>query len=251
MAIHTRSHPRTRSPPAEGEKSSTRGASATRGAGRSTARPAILWLGDVGEDSREEIHCVFPGGNYGWPAVEGDLCLATGQCEGKGYQEPVEIQKHPDSLALVAGVVYRGSKIPGLVGSFVYGDQVNGTHWALSADPMTGKLSSKVLNPSGPPYYVTSYGEDTDGEIFLVDYNGAVVTLVPEAAGPADTFPKTLGETGCFDKTDPKKPLSMMIPYGIVAPFWSDGASKDRFFAIPDGATIGIGPDGDLRFAER
>ncbi|MBS2016775.1 MAG: PQQ-dependent sugar dehydrogenase [Deltaproteobacteria bacterium] len=205
-----------------------------------------LWLGDVGEDDYEEIDRIFPGGNYGWPNLEGMLCLTPGNCEGKGFVDPVLVVKHPESLAIVVGPVYRGTKIPGLVGSLLYGDQVNGTQWALSADPATGAPKPIVLNPSGPPSYVTSYGEDTDGEVYMVDYAGLLYTITPAAAAPASPFPDKLSATGCVDPSDPKKPAPGVIPYGVVAPFWSDGADKDRFFALPDGAKITVGADGDL-----
>jgi uncharacterized repeat protein (TIGR03806 family) len=39
-----------------------------------------------------------------------------------------------------------------------------------------------------------------------------------------------------------------MVSYGINAALWSDGADKERYFAIPDGTTIGIGADGDWNF---
>lgn len=205
-----------------------------------------LWLGDVGEDAFEEIDRIAPGGNYGWPLLEGRSCLVPGQCEGKGYQEPVAVHPHPESLAIVVGPVYRGTKIPGLVGSLLYGDQVNGTQWALSANAVTGTLEPRVLNPSGPLAYVTSYGEDVDGEVFMVDYSGHVFTVVPEAGTTASTFPQKLSQTGCVDATDPTRAASGLVPYGVVAPFWSDGADKERFFAIPDGTTIAAAADGDL-----
>lgn len=205
-----------------------------------------LWLGDVGEEEFEEIDRISLGGNYGWPLVEGKKCITAGTCDGKGFIEPVAIHTHPESLAIVAGPVYRGTKIPGLIGSIVYGDQVNGTHWALLADPVTGALTPKVLNPSGPPVYVTSYGEDTDGEVFLTDYLGSIYTLAPESAAPTSTFPEKLSATGCVNPADAKQPVSAMIPYGVVAPFWSDGADKERFFALPDGQTIVATEDGDL-----
>jgi uncharacterized repeat protein (TIGR03806 family) len=205
-----------------------------------------MWLGDVGEDAFEEIDRVAPGGNYGWPLLEGRSCLSPGQCEGKGFVEPVAVHAHPDSLALVVGPVYRGTKIPGLVGSLLHGDQVNGTQWALVANAVTGALEPKVLNPSGPLAYVTSYGEDEDGEIYMVDYSGHVFTVVAEGAAAASPLPQKLSETGCVVPSDPTRPAPGLIPYGVAAPFWSDGADKERFFAIPDGTTLTAAADGDL-----
>ena len=61
-------------------------------------------------------------------------------------------------------------------------------------------------------------------------------------AGAVDTIPTDLADTGCVDPLDPKQPASGLVPYGIQAPFWSDGAVKDRHLAIPDGTTIDVGP---------
>ncbi len=205
-----------------------------------------LWLGDVGEDAFEEIDRIAPGGNYGWPLLEGRSCLKPGECDGKGFVEPVAVIPHPEALALVVGPVYRGTKIPTLVGSLLYGDEVNGTQWALVANPVTGALEPKVLNPSGPLAYVTSYGEDTDGEVFMVDYSGHVFTVVPDATVATNPLPERLSATGCVDGADATRAAAGLIPYGVLAPFWSDGATKERYLAIPDGQSVGVAADGDL-----
>jgi len=81
-----------------------------------------------------------------------------------------------------------------------------------------------------------SYG---DGRIFRVDAG-------PTA--PSDTVPPTLRATGCVDPGDPLRPAEGLIPYAPNAPFWSDGAEKERFLALPDGGRITVGPDGDWTF---
>jgi uncharacterized repeat protein (TIGR03806 family) len=67
---------------------------------------------------------------------------------------------------------------------------------------------------------------------------------VPES-GTAG-LPPTLAETGCFDPVDPTRPLPGLIPYDVKAPLWSDGASKERWLALPDGAQIHVEADGDF-----
>lgn len=68
----------------------------------------------------------------------------------------------------------------------------------------------------------------------------------PEAMG--DSFPKTIRDTGCFEKNDPKKPVAGVIPYDVRAPLWSDGAEKHRWLAVPDGKKIAVKDDGDFDF---
>jgi hypothetical protein len=49
-----------------------------------------------------------------------------------------------------------------------------------------------------------------------------------------------LSATGCVNPTDPTLPAATLIPYGVSSPLWSDAAYKERFFALPDGATIDV-----------
>jgi uncharacterized repeat protein (TIGR03806 family) len=78
-----------------------------------------------------------------------------------------------------------------------------------------------------------------------VQINGVISKLVPSGPPPPDDFPRLLSETGCFDPKDPTRPAAGLIPYEVASPLWSDDADKDRWLAIPDGATIGIDAEGD------
>ena len=60
-----------------------------------------------------------------------------------------------------------------------------------------------------------------------------------------DPVPTLLSQTGCVNPGNPTQPAAGVIPYDINAPFWSDGAVKSRWLAIPDGQTITIGSSGD------
>ncbi len=55
-----------------------------------------------------------------------------------------------------------------------------------------------------------------------------------------DGLPARLSETGCFDPGDATRPLPALLPYTVNAPLWSDGADKDRWLALPDGARIRV-----------
>jgi uncharacterized repeat protein (TIGR03806 family) len=50
----------------------------------------------------------------------------------------------------------------------------------------------------------------------------------------------TLRSTGCVDPADPRRPAASLIPYDVLSPLWSDGADKQRFMALPDGALIHV-----------
>lgn len=214
-----------------------------------------LFVVDVGALDWEEVSRVELGGNYGWPRAEGFHCHDENGCAG--LVEPILAVPNtlsagcPDATtcarALVGGVIYRGSAIPEAHGAYFFGDQSAGHQFVARADPVTGALVRTTLNPAGPPIRVTGYTEDAAGEAYLIDYFGAVFKLVRDGSEPAvSSFPTKLSATGCVDPDDPTKPAAGVIPYAINVPSWSDGADAEHFFAIPDGTTITVLPDGDL-----
>jgi uncharacterized repeat protein (TIGR03806 family) len=139
--------------------------------------------------------------------------------------------------------------LPGLVGKYIFADYVRGQIWALEQGA-DGTYSSVQLNPGGPFNSWTGFGENADHELYVMDSSSRVFLLEPDATAPPPTpFPQKLSDTGCVDKTDPKKPVAAMIPYGVNSPLWSDGAAKDRWFAVPDGTTVTVDPtSGDFDF---
>ena len=49
-----------------------------------------------------------------------------------------------------------------------------------------------------------------------------------------------LSATGCVDPANPHRPAAGLIPYDVASPLWSDGAAKERFLALPEGARIHV-----------
>jgi uncharacterized repeat protein (TIGR03806 family) len=86
---------------------------------------------------------------------------------------------------------------------------------------------------AGPHPYVR-----TEGGPFGIDARPSKQTCAPPAK--YDQPAPTLGATGCVDPKDPKKPAGGLIPYDVNSPLWSDGADKQRFVALPDGALIHV-----------
>src|ERR1700729_2765957 len=60
-------------------------------------------------------------------------------------------------------------------------------------------------------------------------------------------IPRLLSQTGAFSDVRTLTPSEGLIPYELVVPFWSDGAAKSRFIAVPNGK-IGFSPTGEWRF---
>ncbi len=217
-----------------------------------------LWLGDVGDSSYEEVNRVVKGGNYGWPCREGfhDTPYVTNpeKCPSKfGLIDPLVEHPHaptPNSRSVTGGIVYRGTAIPGFQGTYVYADFIRLELRALTFDPVTTEPKSEIINPNGPQAGFSDFAEDLDGEIYaLALFQDTIFKLVSADEGgtpQGPPFPDLLSKTGCVDPADPKKPASGLIPYGVNSPLWSDGAEKERWFALPDGATITVKEDGDL-----
>jgi uncharacterized repeat protein (TIGR03806 family) len=69
---------------------------------------------------------------------------------------------------------------------------------------------------------------------------------MPERAD--GVMPRLLSDTGAFDDTQSLKPNPALIPYDVIVPFWSDGASKDRWISVPNGEKIKFSPTGQWLF---
>ncbi len=204
-----------------------------------------LWVGDVGQDRREEVDLVELGGNYGWNLKEGTQCYAAEDpCDGGGLIDPIVEYPHTQGESITGGFVYHGTEIPAFDGTYFYADYVSGTVWALTYDE-AGEPDPTVVVEAG--FYVSTFGQGEDGELYLVDYlGGGIRKLVATDGEEPAPFPETLAETGCFDADG--TPVEGLIPYTVNAPLWSDGAAKSRWFAIPDGTTIEVDEAGDFDF---
>jgi uncharacterized repeat protein (TIGR03806 family) len=87
---------------------------------------------------------------------------------------------------------------------------------------------------------MASFGVGRDGSFYAVDYDrGEIYQLERQPpAPPLPPFPRRLSETGLFTSVAKHQVAPGVIPYEINAPFWSDGAHKERFFALPDDSKI-------------
>jgi uncharacterized repeat protein (TIGR03806 family) len=210
-----------------------------------------LWVGDVGQDKWEEVDLVRNGGNYGWPIWEGTHCYppSVSTCDDLGFLNPMIDYDPGGSASVIMGPVYRGSAFPTLVGTPLFTDFYHPDLQGLFFDEATGEPEMREVASSTVSF--AALGSDESGEVYGVDYytGGGVYELVPTSkTKKADPFPALLSETGCVDPKDPTVPAAGLIPYAPNAPFWSDGADKLRWFAIPDGTTVAVEKDGDFTF---
>ncbi len=201
-----------------------------------------LWAGDVGQNQWEEVDVVELGGNYGWDCREGMHDFEPGNCAGGGLVEPVAEYDHSLGNSITGGYVYRGNAIPGLTGRYVFGDFGSGRLWALRDNGQGGYELEQLLDTS---FNISSFGEDAAGEIYVLHYGGEILRLEASGNPNADAVPDDLVDTGCVNPANPTEPASGLVPYDINAPFWSDGAQKARWLALPDAGTLTVNADGD------
>jgi len=140
-----------------------------------------LYIGDVGQGSREEIN-VAPasstgGENYGWNNLEGTICYTPG-CTPTGTVLPVLDYTHGIGCSVTGGYVYRGAAIPALVGHYLYADYCSG--WVRSFRYAGGQAVDRQDRPTlSPGEPITSFGEDASGEVYVVTHGGVIYRIVP------------------------------------------------------------------------
>jgi len=138
-----------------------------------------LYIGDVGQGDWEEIDywpVGNPGGaNFGWNFREGAHPFTGSPPVGVDLIDPVVEYDHSLGISVTGGVVYRGAALSGYYGIYFYGDYGSGRVWGLFPD-LDGGWKNQILFESGAN--ITSFGEDEDGEVYLVDHKGFVFKLV-------------------------------------------------------------------------
>ena len=70
--------------------------------------------------------------------------------------------------------------------------------------------------------------------------------LLPDRA--EGILPRRLSQTGAFKDTRRLVPDGALIPYDLNVAFWSDGADKSRWVAVPGGGRIRFAPTGEWAF---
>jgi uncharacterized repeat protein (TIGR03806 family) len=216
-----------------------------------------LWAGEVGESSREEINLIECGNNYGWPFREG--LIAGARIEPSSYlgvlTDPIIDFVRAEAAAIIGGYVYRGSKFPELYGRYLAGDYVTNGIWAITLDENTMMATKEYLTnfPSGN---LATWGQDNSGEVVMGDVASIGPLFTLERIGePVADAPPLLSSLGAFSDLATLAPSPVWVPYTLNQPFWSDGALKSRFIAVPnDGVRnaaseqIGFSPNSDWSF---
>jgi len=211
-----------------------------------------LYIGDVGQDLWEEVDFISaaeraapPAGgfNLGWNVCEGTHDFA-GNCAAHNSKKPVIEYKHDGTggFSITGGYVYRGDRLPGLYGAYLYADYVSQRVWAWNgALPAVPTEIASVPSPS-------SFGEDRDGELYITSLGtGRIYKLVYNTTPPVP-FPSLLSATGLFFDTASLTPAPGLVEYDVNTPLWSDRAVKRRWVALPAGKRAHFKASGSFDF---
>ncbi len=195
-----------------------------------------LWAGDVGQGAREEINRITNGGNYGWSYWEGTLTGPDSTPRPQSdFAGPVLEYPHGGGAwagySVTGGRVYRGDRLPELVGQYLFADYVSGNLWSLDVYD-TGTNWQRVAVDGG----IAGFGEDPrNGDLLLADLGeNRIKRLVRQETGTTNSLPLTLEDTGLFSDPETLNPAAGVLPYEVNVPFWSDYAGKRRWFALPE-----------------
>jgi glucose/arabinose dehydrogenase len=140
----------------------------------------LIYVGDVGHEDFEEINIVSLDGapyNFGWLRMEGSSCFQRG-CDpvAENLTLPVIEYTHAEGCSVTGGFVYHGAAIPELDGHYFYGDWCG--EWIRSFKYANGEVVDHQtrFEEAGQ---INSFGLDSEGELYVLTYEGSVKKIVP------------------------------------------------------------------------
>lgn len=137
-----------------------------------------LWMGDVGQGAIEEVdHVAWPWQgqlNFGWDVYEGRASFESKALGPGRLVQPVAQYSHERGCSITGGYVYRGAAVPAAKGRYFYGDFCSGTIWSLK---LIGGVARQIRVEPFRVASLTSFGEDSAGELYAVSGNGTVYKL--------------------------------------------------------------------------
>ncbi len=142
-----------------------------------------LWIGDVGQNAREEIDFApagVGGQNFGWRCYEGTPTYNTSGClAASNYEKPVFEYANPSiGCSVTGGFVYRGSKYPEIFGLYIFADYCSGRIWQVKRNA-DGTFAGKQLENWADGEFST-FGEDRDGELYVAMHGSGKIMKISE-----------------------------------------------------------------------
>jgi glucose/arabinose dehydrogenase len=146
-----------------------------------------LLCGDVGQGDWEEVDIIENGLNYGWRCLEGfSTYNNNGLCATPPVNEdPVHVYVNDGvfNRAVTGGYVYRGETYGDLDGWYFFADYNSGKIWVLEETaPGSGMWNSTSAELLDNAFAISAFGEDEDGELYVVSYSGGDIYQIESTA---------------------------------------------------------------------
>jgi glucose/arabinose dehydrogenase len=140
-----------------------------------------LTIGDVGQDTEEEIDIVGrgdgSGASFGWSAFEGDRRFNDDQ-DSPDAVPPVLVTQHADgNCSITGGVIVRDPTLTSLYGRYLYADLCVGDLRSFTPSPGEPAKDDTALGEHIDR--IASFGEAADGTVYAVSISGPVYQLSP------------------------------------------------------------------------
>lgn len=152
-----------------------------------------LWIGDVGQNQREEVD-FWPAGdnsgpNFGWRCYEGNIPTPgiNDDCPpASEFAAPVSEHPHSDGwCSVIGGRVYRGTEFPRLFGRYIYTDYCPTPYFSLRPNGAGGWIREQ-LRPNNGGTGTSCIAENSALELFVANVNnGTIKRIVDQCPMPA------------------------------------------------------------------
>ncbi len=218
----------------------------------------VVFIGDVGQNDREELNVLKRGANYQWNLFEGQLQLEPAPADVIGeWTGPLLDFTRDEFRSIIGGYVYRGERFAELRGKYVFGDFSTGGIYALEYEIEAGDVVSqgyeKLLSS---PFLdrvngITSFGVDHRGELYILTLGDeAQIHRLERVVQSTTNLPQKLSDTNVFASTEDFEPGETLLPFRVNSPLWSDGAHKSRWVSLPEAGQVTFSEADSWRFPQ-
>ena len=149
--------------------------------------PDSLFVADVGQGAREEVSIAVAGANLGWPLCEADICQES--LDAANLVLPAIAYDRIDGCAIIGGLT-----VPWLNDGFIFGDLCSRRVWLLerNSPPANAQEATQdspqdwrmreIADLSESAHNIIAFGAATDGSVYVLPRNGAILRLYPDPA---------------------------------------------------------------------
>jgi glucose/arabinose dehydrogenase len=144
-----------------------------------------LWVADVGQNETEEVDWLPSapegagrGANLGWNLREGAASFRGAESVPDLVDPIFDYANDGTNCSVTGGYVYRGSAVPALDGVYLFGDYCASEIRGLLA--RDGEVvDERSLDVSVAARSLSSFGQDLEGEVYVLSTDGTVYKIEP------------------------------------------------------------------------